>query len=76
MDECDFCSAKGLDRNHRLAITDIERLRYLRNIIKTTKQRLASIEKNPKKNADDILLDRTILNNSKRAAHKLERVIL
>ena len=76
MDECEFTFGKGLDRNHRLSITDIEKLRTLHNLIETSKQRLASFEMNPAKYADDILQERSLLNASKAAAYKLEKAIL
>ena len=76
MDECDFCLGKRLDRDYRLSITDIEKLRFLHNLIETSKQRMASFEMNPVKYADDILQERSLLNASKKAAYKLEQVIL
>ena len=76
MDECDFWLGKRLDRNHRLSITDIEKLRVLSNLIETSKQRLASFEVDPAKYADDILQERSLLKASKAAAKKLEQAIL
>jgi hypothetical protein len=76
MNEYNKCVVTGLDRSFRLAITDIERIRLLRNLIEATKQRLASLEKDPDKNADNIIQERTMLNACKRAAHKLEQIVL
>ena len=76
MDECEFALGKGLDRNHRLSITVIEKLRTLHNLMETSKQRLASFEMDPAKYADDILQERSLLNASKEAAYKLEQAIL
>ena len=76
MDECDFCLGERLDRDYRLSITDIEKLRFLHNLVEASKQRLASFEMNPVKYADNILQEKSLLNASKEAAHKLEQVIL
>lgn len=76
MNESDRFAVDGINRSFRLTITDIERLRLLQNLSDTTKQRLTSLEKNPDKNAGNIIQEKTVLYASKKAAHELERLML
>ena len=56
----------------RLTATDIDRLRDLRSLISSSKIQLAELEKNPKSNIEKIILEKTILKASQKAADKLE----
>jgi hypothetical protein len=76
MNESVWCFTNRIDRKFRLTITDIERLRILRELIEKTERRLAALKKDPVNNADYILQERMILNTSKQDAHKLEQGIL
>ena len=60
----------------KLAITDIHRLKDLKNLIKSSEKKLAIMLQNPKCNNKDIVLERTILKASKQLEDRLERIIL
>lgn len=65
-----------LNRDCKLAITDIHRLKDLKNLIKSSEKKLAIMLQNPKCNNKEIILERTILKASKQLEDRLERNIL
>ena len=68
--------SSGLIRDIKLTITDIERLRDLRNLIEASANKLTMMEQNPDSNFDEIAVEKTILKASKHSVEKLEHFIL
>ena len=60
----------------KLAITDIHRLKDLKNLIKSSEKKLAIMLQNPKCNNKEIIFERTILKASKHLEDRLERILL
>jgi hypothetical protein len=72
----DRAELSGLNRNTKLTMTDIERLRYFRKLIQAAEKRLAIIEQNPENDVDEIAAEKTIVRVIKQTADKLESQIL
>ena len=66
----------GLNRECKLAITDIHRLKDLNNLIKASEKKLAILQQNPKSNSDEVAQEKIIIEASKQLEDTLERLIL
>ena len=76
MIKSNWCAESSLNRDCKLAITDIERRRALRNLIIASENKLAILRRDPKSNIEEIALETTILKAGKQLEDKLERFIL
>jgi len=72
----DQAELSGLNKNIKLTMTDIERLRYFRKLIDAAEKRLAIIEQNPENDVNEIAAEKTIVRVIKQTADKLESQIL
>jgi hypothetical protein len=72
----DRAELSGLNRNFKLTMTDIERLRYFRKLIDAAEKRLAIIEQNPENNINEFDAERAILRVIKQTADEIESQIL
>ena len=72
----DQAELSGLNKNIKLTMTDIERLRYFRKLIGSSEKRLAIIEQNPENDVNEIAAEKTIVRVIKQTADKLESQIL
>ena len=66
----------GLNRNCRLTITDIHRLKGLNNLIKASEKKLAIMLQDPKSNIDEVAQEKIILKASKQLADNLNEFLL
>jgi len=73
----DICTGDLLDRTEiRLSISDIDRMRDLRILMKAIKRRLAEMKKNYVINKEEMLHEKIVLEAIEREIHKRERMIL
>jgi len=66
----------GLNRERKLAITDIHRLKDLSDLIKASEKKLAILQQNPKSNIDEVAQEKNILKASKQLADELNEFVL
>ena len=66
----------GLNRDRRLAMTDIHRLKDLNNFIKVSEKKLKMLQQNAKSDSDEVAQEKIILEASKQLEETLERLIL
>ena len=65
-----------LNRECKLAITDIQRLKDLNNLIRASEKRLKMLQQNAKGNTDEMAREKIILKASRQLEETLERLIL
>ena len=66
----------GPNRERKLAITDIHRLKDLNDLIKASEKKLAILQQNPKSNIDEVAQEKNILKASKQLADELNEFVL
>ena len=66
----------GLNRDCKLAITDIHRLKDQKILIKASERKLAILHQDPKSNIGEVVQEKIFLKASKQLANKLNEVIL
>ena len=66
----------GLNRECRLAMTDIHRLKDLKILIKASEKKLKMLQQNAKSNSDEVAQEKIILEASKQLEKTLEGLIL
>jgi hypothetical protein len=66
----------GLNRECRLAMTDIHRLKDLKILIKASEKKLKMLQQNAKRNSDEVAQEKIILEASKHIEKTLEGLIL
>ena len=66
----------GLNRECKLTITDIHRLKDLKSLIKASEKKLAMLQQDPECNNEEIDLENAILKASKLLEDRLEQIIL
>lgn len=66
----------GLNRNCRLTITDIHRLKDLNNLIKASEKKLALLQQDEQDNLDEVAQEKIILKASKQLADNLNEFLL
>jgi hypothetical protein len=66
----------GLNRECRLAMTDIHRLKDLNNLINASEKKLNMLQQNAKSNSDEVAQEKIILEASKQLEETLEGLIL
>jgi len=65
----------GPNRERKLAITDIHRLKDLNDLIKASEKKLAILQQNPKSNIDEVAQEKNILKVSKQLADELNEFV-
>ena len=66
----------GLNRNFRLSMTDIHRLKDLNNLIKASEKKLKMLQQNAKSDSDEVAQEKSILEDSRQLADKLNEFVL
>ena len=65
-----------LNREYRPNMTDIHRLKDLKNFIKASEKKLKMLQQNAKDNVDEVAQEKIILEASRRLEETLEDLIL
>ena len=66
----------GLNQECKLTITEIHRLKDLKNLIKASEKKLAIMLQDPKSNIDEVAQEKIILKASKQLADNLNEFLL
>ena len=62
----------GLNQECKLTITEIHRLKDLKNLIKASEKKLAIMQQDPESNIEEIVLEKTILKASNQLEDRLK----
>ena len=66
----------GINRESKLGITDIHRLKDLKNLIKASEKKLKMLQQNAKSDSDEVAQEKNVLKASRQLADKLNEFVL
>ena len=71
-----YCQESGLNRECRLTMTDLHRLKDLKNLIEISEKKLEMLQQKAKGNTDEVAQEKVILEAGRQLEETLEDLIM